>query len=192
MDRFFPTGPRGMLEIGNLQACNSRRTCVCDRSRVCVSSLSCLNPHASGSSCHSSFSFYRNATSPWEHGEPLWSRVSDGLHAHNSVYVQPPQPAASRLPLHTLIARRPRHRSALETLQQFERVPLYNMQLGTPAADSMDIAAAPAWLQPSIASGAGRDANLLLLQFRDLLLQFRGRSPRSSCTRALRRQFTHH
>jgi hypothetical protein len=47
------------------------------------------------------------------------------------------------------------------------------MQLGTPAADSMDIAAAPAWLQPSIASGAGRDANLLLLQFRGLLLQFR-------------------
>ena len=39
------------------------------------------------------------------------------------------------------------------------------MQLGTPAADSMDIAAAPAWLQPIIASGAGRDANLLLLQF---------------------------
>ena len=39
------------------------------------------------------------------------------------------------------------------------------MQLGTPAADSMDIAAAPAWLQPSIASGAGRDAKLLLLHF---------------------------
>ena len=36
------------------------------------------------------------------------------------------------------------------------------MQLGTPAADSMDIAAAPAWVKPSIASGAGRDANLLL------------------------------
>ena len=60
-----------------------------------------------------------------------------------------------------------------KSLQQFERVPLYNMQLGTPAADSMDIAAAPAWLQPIIASGAGRDANLLLLQFRELLLQFR-------------------
>ena len=52
------------------------------------------------------------------------------------------------------------------------------MQLGTPAADSMDIAAAPAWLQPIIASGAGRDANLLLLQFRAL-------SRRSSCTRAV-------
>ena len=98
----------------------------------------------------------------------------DSLHALITVSnAQLRQPAASRLPLHTLIARRPRHRSALETLQQFERVPLYNMQLGTPAADSMDIAAAPAWLQPSIASGAGRDANLLLLQFRELLLQFR-------------------
>ena len=47
------------------------------------------------------------------------------------------------------------------------------MQLGTPAADSMDIAAAPAWLQSSVASGAGRDANLLLMLFRELLLQFR-------------------
>jgi hypothetical protein len=60
-----------------------------------------------------------------------------------------------------------------ETLQQIECVCRSTMQLGTPAADSMDIAAAPAWLQPCIASGAGRDANLLLLQFRGLLLQFR-------------------
>ena len=40
------------------------------------------------------------------------------------------------------------------------------MQLGTPAADSMDIAAAPAWLQSSVSAGDDRDANLLLLQFR--------------------------
>ena len=53
-----------------------------------------------------------------------------------------------------------------KSLQQIERVCRLTMQLGTPAADSMDIAAAPAWLQSSIASGAGRDANLLLLQFR--------------------------
>ena len=70
-----------------------------------------------------------------------------------------------------------------KTLQQIERVCRLTMQLGTPAADSMDIAAAPAWLQPSVASGAGRDANLLLLHF--------GGNPddppvreRSSCTRA--------
>ena len=68
-------------------------------------------------------------------------------------------------------------------LQRIERVCSITMQLGTPAADSMDIAAAPAWLQSSIASGAGRDANLLLLHF--------GGNPddppvreRSSCTRA--------
>ena len=60
-----------------------------------------------------------------------------------------------------------------KSLQQIERVCSITMQLGTPAADSMDIAAAPAWVKPSIASGAGRDANLLLLQFRELLLQFR-------------------
>ena len=40
------------------------------------------------------------------------------------------------------------------------------MQLGTPAADSMDIAAAPAWLQSIVAAGDDRNAKLLLLQFR--------------------------
>ena len=63
-----------------------------------------------------------------------------------------------------------------KSLQQIERVCPLTMQLGTPAADSMDIAAAPAWLQPSVASGAGRDANLLLLQFRGRLLHFGGQS----------------
>ena len=51
------------------------------------------------------------------------------------------------------------------------------MQLGTPAADSMDIAAAPAWLQSSVASGAGRDANLLLLQFRGGAVAISGTIP---------------
>ena len=67
------------------------------------------------------------------------------------------------------------------------------MQLGTPAADSMDIAAAPAWLQPIIASGAGRDANLLLRQFRGLL-QFQGAIPTvvlyTRPTQAIRASFT--
>ena len=76
--------------------------------------------------------------------------------------VQPRQPAASRLPLHTLIARRPRHRSALETLQQIERVCSITMQLGTPAAKRMDIAAAPPWLPSIVAAGNDRDTNLLL------------------------------
>ena len=47
-----------------------------------------------------------------------------------------------------------------KSLQQIERVQLKTMQLGTPAADSMDIAAAPAWLQSSVASGAGHDSYL--------------------------------
>ena len=75
-----------------------------------------------------------------------------------------------------------------KTLQQIERACPLAMQLGNPAADSMDIAAAPAWLQSSVAagvaSGAGRDAN-------SLLLHFGGDFGRSSCTPAVRRQFTH-
>ena len=64
--------------------------------------------------------------------------------------VQPRQPAASRLPLHTLIA------------QQIERVCSITMQLGTPAAKRMDIAAAPPWLPSIVAAGNDRDTNLLL------------------------------
>jgi hypothetical protein len=68
------------------------------------------------------------------------------------------------------------------------------MQLGNPAADSMDIAAAPAWLQSSVASGAGRDAKLLLLQFRGRAVAISGAIPTvvlyTRPTQAIRASFT--
>ena len=193
---FFPTEPRAMLEIGNLQACSSRRTCVWDRSLFWSPALSCLNPHDSFSSCHSSVFLLQECNLTMRTRRA--SVVSGLRRLACSHSVRRTASATGRVPPSLAHSHRMEFTPSVSarTLQRIERVCRLTMQLGTTAADSMDIAAAPAWLQSSVAagvaSGAGRDANLLLLHF--------GGDPddppvreRSSCTRArLRRQFTHH
>ena len=137
-----------------------------------ASSQLSVHPHVSVSAAIHPLGFYRGATSPCQHGSTGLG-LSDYLHARTlwtySLRNRPRPAFPCTLSSHGSHAIGQRSKS----LQQIERVCRLTMQLGTPAADSMDIAAAPAWLQLSIASGAGRDANLLLLQFRGLLLQFR-------------------
>ena len=116
-----------------------------------------------------------------------------GLHART---VRRTASATSRVPPSLAVSSH--GRSAIgqrsKTLQQIERAWPLAMQLGNSAADSMDIAAAPAWLQSSVASGAGRDAKLLLLQFRGRAVAISGAIPTvvlyTRPTQAIRASFT--